>query len=31
MADLPYEIEKGHYIFIEGDIITKANLEDYTG
>ena len=29
MSNFPYEIVNGGYIFIEGDIITMRNLEDY--
>ena len=27
--DFPYTIYNGHYVFIDGDIITQANLADY--
>ncbi|MCL2151432.1 MAG: galactose ABC transporter substrate-binding protein [Oscillospiraceae bacterium] len=27
--DFPYSITRGHYIYFGGDIITKANLEEY--
>jgi len=27
--DFPYNITRGHYIYIDGDIITRANLEDF--
>lgn len=29
-GSFPYTITNGHYIYIDGDIITKANLTDYT-
>jgi len=29
-ADFPYTITRGHYIYIDGDIITKDNLADFT-
>ena len=30
LRGFPYTITNGHYIFIDGDIITQANLIDYT-
>jgi len=30
LADFPYPITGGHYIFIDGDIITMENLADYS-
>ena len=29
--DFPYEITNDHYIFVTGDIVTQANVTDYTG
>ena len=29
LADFPYEIKNGHYIYIDGDIITSKNLSEY--
>ena len=29
--DFPYVITREHYIYVDGDIITQANLEDFTG
>jgi len=29
ISDFPFTITRGHYIFIDGDIITQANLADF--
>jgi len=29
ISDFPFTITRGHYIFIDGDIITQANLSDF--
>ena len=30
LDDFPYQITNRHYIYIDGDIITRENLDDYT-
>jgi methyl-galactoside transport system substrate-binding protein len=30
LSGFPYPVTNGHYIYIDGDIITQANLEGYT-
>ena len=30
LADYPYAVTRGHYIFIDGDIILRENLANYT-